>query len=91
MAKYPVIVLAVLLVGCAGTKQPPSGTQNPSEHCRSLGLEEGTEDFQNCVGGKIQDTCLSRGLQAGSPEYADCESNLRDATFLRQQLQMRGF
>jgi hypothetical protein len=89
MAKYPVFVLAVLLAGCA-SQQTPSGTQNPSEHCRSLGLQEGTEDFQNCVSSKIQESCLSRGLQPGSPEYADCESNLRDASFLRQQLQMRG-
>ena len=89
MAKYSAIVLAVLLGGCA-SQQGPSGTQNPSEHCRSLGLQEGTEDFQNCVSSEIQETCLSRGLQPGSPEYAACESNLRDATFLRQQLQMRG-
>jgi hypothetical protein len=91
MAKYPVIALVLLLAGCASQQQGPSGTQNPSEHCRGLGLQEGTEDFQNCVSGKIQETCLSRGLQPGSPEYAGCESNLRDATFLRQQMQMRGF
>ena len=91
MAKYSVIVLAVLLAAGCASQQGPSGTQNPSEHCRGLGLQEGTEDFQNCVSGKIQETCLSRGLQPGSPEYAGCESNLRDATFLRQQMQMRGF
>ena len=89
MTKYSVILLALLLAGCA-SQQGPSGTQNPSEYCRSLGLQEGTEDFRNCVSSEIQETCLSRGLAPGSPEYAACESNLRDATFLRQQLQMRG-
>lgn len=91
MAKYPAFALAVFLVGCASQQQAPSGTQNPSEHCRSLGVQEGTEDFQNCVSSKIQETCLSRGLEPGSPDYAGCESNLRDASFLRQQLQMRGY
>jgi len=90
MFKHSVIVVAVLLAGCTGQQRSPSGSMNPSEHCRSLGLREGTEEFQNCVSGKIQETCLSRDLKPGSVEYTQCESNLRDATFLRQQLQMRG-
>jgi hypothetical protein len=33
---------------------------------------------------------MSQGLTLGSEEYASCEASLRNATFLRQQMQIRG-
>ena len=90
--KRIVLVLAILLVaGCAGTQEGgQGGAQNPSEHCRSQGIAEGTDGFRNCVSNFIHQYCMSQGLTLGSEEYARCESSLREATFLRQQMQIRG-
>jgi len=91
MAKHLMIAAAGLLVGCAGTQQSTETAQNPTEYCRSLGLEVGTEGSTNCVSNYIHQYCMSQGLAPGSPGYAQCEVNLREAAFLRRQLQMRNF
>lgn len=92
MARYAAVLLALLLIGCSGMQgQPAAGGVNPAEYCRSVGVLEGTEGFRNCVSNYIHQLCMDQGLEPGTEEYATCERNLREATFLRQQLQIRGF
>jgi hypothetical protein len=92
MARYAAVLLAFLLIGCSGIQdQPGVGGVNPAEYCRAVGAVEGTEGFSNCVSNYIHQLCMEQGLDPGTQEYATCERNLREATFLRQQLQIRGF
>lgn len=94
MRKALVFLLVGLLFNCAGTDERKPSTEdrsNPAEHCRRLGLEEGSEAYDNCISNFIHQHCMSRNFKPGSAEYAECESNLRGATFLRQQMQIRGF
>ena len=94
MRKALLLLLVGLLFGCAGTqerKQSTDDRSNPAEHCRRLGLEEGSDAYNNCVSNFIHQYCMAQNFKPGSEEYAECESNLRGATFLRQQLQIRGF
>jgi hypothetical protein len=77
--------------GCATTDEAVVTAENPAEHCRRLGLQEGSEGYAGCISNYIADYCTGQGLQAGTAAYAECEKILREASFLRQQLQMRGF
>ncbi|MGB5251808.1 MAG: hypothetical protein WBN68_03675 [Sedimenticolaceae bacterium] len=91
MSRNTFVLLTVLLAGCAGTHEGgQGGAQNPSEYCRSQGIAEGTDGFRNCVSNYIHQYCMSQGLTLGTEEYASCEASLRNASFLRQQMQIRG-
>ena len=97
MKPFGIGVTAILLsVLQACTTAPADGTsgrsgQNPFEYCNSQGMGDGTEEFDNCVADYIHQYCKERGAEPGTEAYRKCTSSLREATFLREQMQIRGY
>lgn len=94
--KLTVIFILSLFLLSACTQPSEHGLgklsgENPFEYCRSLELADNTEEYQQCVASKINEICTSHGAIPGSDAYAKCEHDLRKATFVRQQMQIRGF
>jgi hypothetical protein len=77
------------VAGCA--TEPSADAQNPFDYCVQRGLQQGTADFGTCVNNYIAQLCAKTGHPPGSEGYGQCAQELQKATFVRQQLQMRGF
>ena len=87
-------ILAVMLSACSTAPTDGSGKragQNPFEYCSAQGMNDGTDEYNNCVGEYIQKYCTAQGAEPGTEAYRKCASSLREATFLRDQMQIRGF
>lgn len=83
------LALAGLAVtGCA--RESGSNLANPHTHCRAEGYAEGSEAFSSCVDDYIASLCTAEGHRPGEPAFDHCDRQLRDATFLRQQLDVYG-
>lgn len=92
--KFLSITVLCFLFLSACSNSPNTGQNveaNPFEYCNSLELAKNSEKYHQCVTSNIQQICTSRGLTLGSEAFAKCDSNLRNATFVRQQMQIRGF
>jgi hypothetical protein len=95
-----IVAMAVLAAGLAACA--PGGAEdaaapgggrtaaNPFEFCRSQGLAVDSEAFEECVAEAIEQRCAAAGAP-GSDAHARCVQQQRDATFVRDQLQIRGF
>lgn len=85
-----VVVALMLLAGAeVGPAEIPAG--NPHHQCRAQGHAFGTEAFDRCIETRIAARCTHAGYAAGSPAYARCIEDLREAVFLTQQLEIRGY
>ncbi len=84
------VILVSVLSACSTAPSDGSG-QNPFEYCSSQGINDGTEEYNNCVGEYIHKYCTEQGAESGTEEYRKCGSSLREATFLRDQMQIRGY
>lgn len=91
MRKLCALLVVAMLAGCGSTEERNTAGKNPAEHCRQQGLSRGSDEYAGCISGYINQVCTERGLEIGTEDFRRCESNLREATFLRQQLQMRGY
>lgn len=84
----------VILSACqriTETKTNETSEINPFEYCSSIELAEDSAAYYECVSDKICDICLERNLKPSTDEYIRCEKDLRNAAFVRQQMQIRGF
>jgi hypothetical protein len=89
-----VAILVSVLPACSTTPADGSGKmsgQNPFEYCSAQGIDDGTEEYNNCVNEYIHKYCTGQGAEPGTETYRKCASSLREATFLRDQMQIRGF
>jgi len=87
-------ILVSVLPACSTTPADGSGRmsgQNPFEYCSAQGIDDGTEEYNNCVSEYIHKYCTQKGAEPGTEAYRSCASSLREATFLRDQMQIRGF
>lgn len=87
-------MLVSVLPACSTAPADGSGRmlgQNPFEYCSALGINDGTEEYNNCVSEYIHKYCTEQGAEPGTEAYRKCASSLREATFLRDQMQIRGF
>ena len=87
-------ILISVLPACSTAPADGSGGksgQNPFEYCRAQGIDDDTEEFNNCVGEYIDRYCTEQGAEPGTESYRKCASSLREATFLRNQMQIRGY
>ena len=89
--KFCAILVVAMLAGCGSTEERDTTGKNPAEYCRQQGLSEGSDEHASCLNDYINQVCTAKGLEIGTEDFGRCESNLRDATFLRQQLQIRGY
>lgn len=91
-----VLLVAAGLAACAGGEPGGGGAgaavaaANPFEHCRALGVGTASAEFEECVNAYILERCSTVG-EPGSDAHERCARDLRDATFVRDQLQIRGF
>lgn len=83
------LLCGLALAGC--TRSSSAEMANPDTHCAREGHQRGSEGFATCVDTYIAQVCTARGHEPGGQGYARCEEDLRQATFLRQQLQLHGF
>ena len=90
-------ILAILVSVLPACSTPPAdgsggmSGQNPFEYCSAQGKEDSSEEFNNCVGEYIDRYCTEQGAEPGTESYRKCASSLREATFLRNQMQIRGY
>ncbi len=87
-------ILVSVLPACSTAPSDGSGKmsgQNPAEYCSAQGIADGTEEYNNCVSEYIHKYCTEHGAEPGTEAYRKCASSLREATFLRNQMQIRGF
>ena len=97
MMVYRTIMVAMLVSMLSACSTAPTGEsgkmsgQNPFEYCSAQGINDGTEEYSNCVGEYIQKYCTEQGAEPGTEAYSKCASSLREATFLRDQMQIRGY
>ena len=83
-----ILSTGLLLAGCSRNSEPT--VANPHNHCVGQGLERGSDEFRSCVDDFIATTCVANGHEPGSKAYAGCDDQLRQATFLRQQMEIFG-
>lgn len=81
------ILLAV--AGCA--PGPGADAPNAFNYCIAQGEKQGTPGFSACINDYIARLCTEEGHAEGSEAYRQCVEDLHQATFVRQQLQIRGF
>ena len=91
MNRFIAIGFVIISGGCSGVSSPDSNGLNPFEHCRRLGYKEITEEYNQCISQYIEQQCTKEGQTPGSDGYRKCEKNLRNAAFVRDQMQIRGF
>ncbi len=84
-------IFTILFISACSNSPNTQAELNPFEYCNSLELAKHSEQYQQCVTNKIQQTCTSRGNTPGSDEFVKCANDLQNATFVRQQMQIRGF
>jgi len=84
--------LIAAAAACAPDAAAPGGGAgaNPFEYCRGQGLAVDSEAFEDCVAEAIEQRCAAAGAP-GSDAHARCVQQQRNATFVRDQLQIRGF
>ena len=90
MRLYRGILVVLMLSGCA-TSQNDSTGGSPADRCRNKGFQEDSNEYQQCVNAYLDEYCKSQGLTPGSNEFIECMDSSRNATFLRNQMQIRGF
>jgi len=94
---FRIVMLATLVyVMLACSSSPPDGSgkmsgQNPFEYCSAQGFNDSTVEYNNCVGEYIHKYCTGQGAEPGTEAYRKCAASLREATFLRNQMQIRGY
>ena len=90
MKLYTGILVVLVLSGCA-TSQNDSTGGSPADRCRNQGFREDSDEYKQCVDAYLDEYCKSQGLTLGSDEFVKCMDSSRNATFLRNQMQIRGF
>ena len=97
MVVFRTVMVAILLsVLPACSTAPTDGSrkmsgQNPFEYCNARGFDNGTVEYNNCVSEYIHKYCTEQGAEPGTETYRKCAASLREATFLRNQMQIRGY
>lgn len=88
------LIVLFALVACSNSPETETGQKsgnNPFEYCNTMGFADDSAEYQQCVNNRIHDICTERGITPGTDAFGQCDTNLRKATFVRQQLQIRGF
>ena len=88
------LIFLFALTACSNSPETETGQRsgnNPFEYCRAMGFAEDSAEYQQCVNNKIHDICNARGITPGTDAFGQCDTDLRKATFVRQQMQIRGF
>jgi len=92
MKRYAGVFLVLFLSGCATSQDGGDVTGgNPAEHCKRQGFQENSDEYKSCVSAYVDEYCRNQDLEPGTNEYKKCIDSLHEATFLRQQMQIRGF
>ncbi|MCI0667368.1 MAG: hypothetical protein L0Y43_04860 [Methylococcaceae bacterium] len=84
------LTLLLITANCSGIREPGTAGLNPFDYCRQQGLTEVTEDYNRCIADYIEEKCTAEGTEPGTEDYRQCEANLRNAAFVRDQLNIRG-
>ena len=83
-------LVPLVLAGCGSVERPVSTAQNPHHYCQPR-HNFGTPAFEDCIETTIAERCAAQGRPPESPGFDACATDFREAVFLTQQLEIRGY